>query len=69
MKTTFYGPGGYDPDLPDDNIIRIEETPDDAPAPTDDVVNVLLEAVKALAANKRADATSILSALSLDPTE
>ena len=33
MKTTFYGPGGYDPDLSDNNIIRIEETPDDAPAP------------------------------------
>jgi hypothetical protein len=67
MKSIFYGPGGYDPDLPNNNIIRIEETPDDAPAPTDDVVNVLLEAVKALAANKRADATSILSGLNATP--
>lgn len=33
--TTFYGLGGYDPEKPNNNIIRVEETPDtDTPAPT-----------------------------------
>lgn len=36
MRTVItYGVGGYNPDLPNDNIVSIEELPDiDPPAPT-----------------------------------
>ena len=65
--TTFYGLGGYDPEKPNNNIIRVEEIPDDeTPDTSSDVMDVLLQAVKALAANKRAEATNILSALPTD---
>ena len=30
---TVYGPGGYDPDAPDHNIVEVIEVPDEDPAP------------------------------------
>jgi hypothetical protein len=33
--TTIYGPGGYDPSKPNNNIIEEYETPDPAPQPLD----------------------------------
>jgi hypothetical protein len=53
--------------IPDDG--RDFSPAQDQQPTTNDTMDVLLQAVKALAVNKRADATSILSALNLDPTE
>jgi hypothetical protein len=33
MKYTIYGPGGYDPSLPNGNIVEEYEVPDPEPTP------------------------------------
>ena len=35
MNVTVYGPGGYNPDLPNNNIVEQYETPDPPPQPLD----------------------------------
>jgi hypothetical protein len=35
MNVTVYGPGGYNPDLPNNNIVEQYETPDPPPRPLD----------------------------------
>ena len=37
MRTTTYGPGGYDPTKPNGNIIEEVEHPDPDPAPVEEV--------------------------------
>ena len=46
MRHEIYGPGGYDPDKPDGNIVEVIETPD--PEPTPDPLVELAEQVATL---------------------
>lgn len=62
--TTFYGPGGYDPKKPNNNIIRVEGEPDTpAAASTEDKLTALIEAVTALADNRPNDAATAIATI------
>ena len=64
--TTFYGLGGYDPEKPNNNIIRVEEIPDDetlAPATIENKLDAVIAAVTALADNRPTDAADAIATL------
>jgi hypothetical protein len=48
MRVTVYGEGGYDPDLPNDNIVDEYEIADPEPQPEQNDVQAIAEALAAL---------------------
>lgn len=48
MQRVVYGPGGYDPGMPNDNIIAVEEVEDDPTITAEERIAQLEATVQAL---------------------
>lgn len=55
MLNVTYGPGGYDPTKPDDNVVSVEDVPDPEPDPEPVDPGTVIASIAAMTDEQKAD--------------